>query len=119
MAISSRIELRGYIDFLPPGSISINPTVLASADAPGKVESKVCASGANTFTPPAKSIGVIINYPAAAGATRILKGHTADTGIKLGITAGWIVLSLDPASLSDIVLTLATIDTLPTTLTYF
>jgi hypothetical protein len=119
MAISSRVELRGYIDFLPPGSISINPIVLASADAPGKVESKVCASGNNSFTPPAKSIGVIINYPAAVGATRILKGDPQDVGIKLGIAAGWIVLSLNPASLSDIILTLATIDTVPTTLTYF
>jgi hypothetical protein len=119
MAISSRVELKGYLDSLASGSVSFNPTVLASADAPGKVDSKICASGDNTFTPPAKSIGVLINYPAAIGATRILKGAGADTGIKLGITAGWIVLSLNPASLSDIILTLATIDTLPTTLTYF
>lgn len=119
MAIASRVELKGYLDSLASGSVSLNPTPLSSADAPGKIESKICASGDNTFTPPAKSIGVIINYPAAAGATRILKGAGADTGIKLGIAAGWIVLSLNPASLSDIILTLATIDTLPTTLTFF
>jgi hypothetical protein len=119
MAISSRVELRGYIDFIPPGSISLNPTPHSSADAPGKVETVTCTTGVNTFTPPAKSIGVIINYPAAIGASRILKGHTADTGIKLGITAGWIVLPLNPSSLSDIILTLASGDTLPTTLTYF
>jgi len=119
VAIASRVEVKGYLDSLSSGSVSLNPTPLSSADAPGKVDSKICASGDNTFTPPAKSIGVLINYPAAAGTTRILKGAAADTGIKLGIAAGWIILSLNPASLSDIIITLATIDTLPTTLTYF
>ena len=119
MAITSRVELRGYLDSLDSGSLSFNPTALVSIDAPGKVDSKICASGDNTFTPPAKSKGVIINYPAAVGATRILKGDAGDVGIKLSLTAGWIVLSLNPLSLSDIIITLATVDILPTTLTYF
>jgi len=119
MAISSRVELRGYVDFIPPGSISINPTPHSSADAPGTIETVICTTGDNIFTPPVKSIGVIINYPLAQGVSRILKSDPADVGIKLALTAGWIVLSLDPDSLSDITLTLVADDTVPTTLTFF
>lgn len=119
MPISSRIEVKGYLDSLPSGSLNILPNPLTSADAPGEITTRFLVGGDNTFIPPAKSKGALIVYPAVVGTYRLLKGHADDVGIKLGLTAGFTILTLDTDSLSDIIIEISANDDLPTTVVYF
>lgn len=100
MAISSTIQLRGYISGLLAGSRSISPTDQTNADAPNQVTQVTLASGDNTITVPTKARGCIINFASTSTTTKTLKGAAGDTGIVLDRT-GWNVLkfySTPPAS---------------------
>jgi hypothetical protein len=86
MAVSSTVQLRGYISSLPSGSGSLSPTDFTNTDAPLQRTQVVLASGDNTITVPTKARGCIIIFGSASTTTKKLKGVAGDTGVTLSKT---------------------------------
>jgi hypothetical protein len=119
---NSKIELRGYIESLPDGSVSLAPTPMVNLTSPVEVQSAILVVGDNSSTPAPDSIGVLITLPVATTTnSRVLKAETLNSGFALPPLGGFIVLPFNPSSLPPaVIITLTTsADTLPTTFRYF
>ena len=83
-----------------------------NSDAPGQVEVRQLASGANTITPPQSGVtakGVIILPPSGNAVTITLKGVTGDTGVALHKTDPTMI-SLDSPTATFVLTAGGTID---------
>ena len=118
---NSKVELRGYVESLPDGSVSIAPTPMTNATAPLSVQEKILTVGNHSFTPPVGSKGVIITLPqGATTGSRILKGNNADVGVEFPTDPSFAVIPLNKDNLLAVIITASTgDDSEPSTLRFF
>lgn len=112
MALRSLISLRGFIESLPGGYKSINPTDFQNNTPPEAETQLILASGGNSINVPALSKGVVIIFDSTSTVTKDLKGnHESDSvGVRVRKN-GWCVLQFDDTPPSSIAITASAEDT--------
>jgi hypothetical protein len=120
---NSRIELRGYFESIPDGSVSIAPTPMENPTSPSEVQTAILTVGDNASTPPPNAMGVLITLPVASTTdqSRLLKSDAGDVGFPLPQTANFVVLPFDPSNPPTAVIVTVTTndDTEVSTFRYF
>lgn len=120
MAATSILTVLAQITGLPSGEKVVGPLQVTNVDSPISTVQVTLASGFNSITVPTNSQGCIIISPATATTTKILKGVTGDTGIRLAKTGIAGVLVFDTAATpATIGITSSGLDTSPTEIVFF
>lgn len=125
MATRSLVQLRGFIESLPGGSINISPTDLQNNTPPQGSFQGILLSGDNTIPTPATAKGAIIIFAPTSVTVKKLKGISNPGGVfdTTGIIVGkngWCVITFDSPNIVSFGINSSALDTgLYTTVIFF
>ena len=110
MALRSLIQLRGFIESLPGGSVNIAPIDIQNNTPPQAALPVILLSGDNTILTPALAKGAIIVFAPTSITVKKLKGVGGDTGIIVGKNS-WCVLTFDTPNIVSFIINSSALDT--------
>jgi hypothetical protein len=110
MALRSLIQLRGFLEGLPGGSLNICPTDLQNNTPPSFTIQDILANGDNTIVVPALADGCIIIFDPTSVVTKKIKGVGGDTGIVVSKDK-WMVLTFDATPPTNFIINCSAADT--------
>lgn len=110
MALRSLIQLRGFLEGLPGGSINIAPTDLQNNTPPSFTLQDELGNGNNTILVPALADGCIIIFDSTSTVVKTIRGAAGDVGLPVSKNK-WVVLTFDTTPPTDFIINCVGADT--------
>jgi hypothetical protein len=110
LAIRSLVQLRGFIESLPGGSVNIAPIDIQNNTPPQAALPVILLAGDNTIPTPDLAKGAIIIFAPTSVTVKKLKGIAGDTGIIVSKNS-WCVLTFDTPNITSFIINSGALDT--------
>lgn len=114
----SHVAIKGYIQDLPSGSLSINVPEIVNTNPPKYIFQVTLISGDNTIVVPTNSKGCIVVPDATSTTIKKLKGVAGDTGIIVSKILPNLI-SFDTTPINSFIINSSALDTVVTVILFF